>query len=262
MYFFQPKVIEKETDLLCKLHQQKIAYVNLEPQLFSNQRLLCKSCGQQNPSNSQIVDYQQLKQNFDNQQKERIQIYQPIVKPHIEHVESFQKMIDVLKTKLIQQLDYLFWVSKTGLIDSLIQYSLFGEIDLLIQNQMPIINSKKIIKSIQKINNDFNTKINPKLEQFKLLPPEMLGNICKSKKYNSQQIEVNSQSIILPIKQEAQAYEWKEDLFEIIAQSKEIDSSIYTILIRMLIKKRLLIVQDFYRKMRIKSFTNYTSIQK
>ncbi|CAD8213913.1 unnamed protein product [Paramecium octaurelia] len=91
MQIYQPKVIEKEFDLLCRLNHPQIEFVILDPQLSRNQRLLCKSCGQQSQSNSQIIDYQFLKYCFDQQQKEQILEHESIIMPHIQYLEFIEQ---------------------------------------------------------------------------------------------------------------------------------------------------------------------------
>ncbi|CAD8215572.1 unnamed protein product [Paramecium octaurelia] len=203
MQIYQPKVIEKELDLLCRLnHPQPIEFVILDPQLSRNQRLLCKSCGQQSQSNSQIMDYQFLKYCFDKQQKESILEHESIIMPHIQYLESLQNKIESLKTRLIQILDYLIWLTKnwiTNLIDSVIQYSFFEELEKLISRQMKEFDKINLIATITKIHQDGILKINPKLDQFKFYP-EFKGILEIFENLNSlifnQELELKSQPII------------------------------------------------------------------
>ncbi|CAD8130762.1 unnamed protein product [Paramecium sonneborni] len=230
MQIFQPKVIENEKDLICKQHQQQIEFVILDAQLSSNERLLCKQCKHQKPTNSQIGNFQQLKQSFDRIQREKISQYELIIKPHLQQVEEFKKTIEALKTRLIQQLDYLLCLSQdwiTQLIDIATQYSFFGELDLLIQGLKSKINPTPIIETIKKTLKHNKFKATQKLNQFKLQPEfnrcqelfENLNHLLQNQeaeikinnpyfKDNNMQLEKNSQIldkyISFNIKQEIQ----------------------------------------------------------
>ncbi|CAD8169351.1 unnamed protein product [Paramecium pentaurelia] len=78
---------------LYKSKENWIGYIIKGDEGRKLQKLFCKSCRQQNPSNPQIVDCKQLKLNFENQQREKIQQLQPIIQPHIKRLENYKKII-------------------------------------------------------------------------------------------------------------------------------------------------------------------------
>ncbi|CAD8119819.1 unnamed protein product [Paramecium sonneborni] len=170
MQFQKPKMIENEEDLLmCKQHQQKIEFVLLDAQLQRNQRLLCKQCLQQKPSNSQIMDYQQLKQGFDKSQREKIQQYEPIIQPHIQCAESLQKSVSALKSRLILKTDYLLnltqeWIM--GIVNQVNKYSFFEELDKYISKQNSIVDQKVIFSFLKSFNRDVISKFTSCLQQL------------------------------------------------------------------------------------------------
>ncbi|CAD8207017.1 unnamed protein product [Paramecium octaurelia] len=171
---FIPRLIEKEDKFLCKSkHQQPVKSVILDPFISNNLRLLCKVCEQQYLMHSRIVDYEQLKNCFYEQQRERIQQYQLIINPHIQCVENLMKILESLKSRLIQQFDNLLWLSKdwiTQLVDSATSYSFFEELDKVTSQQVPVLDLSTFIGCVKKTNYNLNSKINIKLDQFKFLP--------------------------------------------------------------------------------------------
>ncbi|CAK76101.1 unnamed protein product (macronuclear) [Paramecium tetraurelia] len=170
MQFLEPKLIEKDSDLVCKKHQQKIAFIILDRQLQSDKRLLCRSCSKRNPNNAKIVDYEQLKQKFDRQQREKIQFYYQIIQPHIKEIEKIYLSIDALKTKIFQRIELLANFSKDWISDlnnSIIEYSFLKELDSLIQKQPPLIDPKIIIEKIKIIKTHRQNQMKPAMGKFK-----------------------------------------------------------------------------------------------
>ncbi|CAK67962.1 unnamed protein product, partial (macronuclear) [Paramecium tetraurelia] len=255
MQFLQPKVIENEC--FCKQHKQPIELVILDSKLSNDQRVLCKSCSKLNPNKAEIVNYLLLKENFDRQQSERIKQYQPIIKPHIEYVENFQKVADAFKTRLVRQLDNFLWLSKdwiTNLSDIAQQYSFLGELDAFIKQSQFVVDQRNTMQNIKKLNENWNIKIQKQLDRLNLQPEikKCQDILCSlSQLVQNQEREINQEysshsKIQQPLKDEL-IYNRKDDFYQVLTQTKNFDRSYLNELLKLLRNQKITNCLEFFK---------------
>ncbi|CAD8096273.1 unnamed protein product [Paramecium primaurelia] len=175
---YKPKMIENEKNLHCQLkHQLPVSMVILDSKLTQNQRLLCQECidNFESEQKYKTIGFKKIVQKIEENKQSQLNIIENLIITNIKQVESFQIQINNLKSMVLQQLDQLLNNTKDWILNlkqtgsKLSEYSFFKELDLIIINQQ---NNKddqiNCQNQIKKLNQSQITKINSKLEQFKL----------------------------------------------------------------------------------------------
>ncbi|CAD8057989.1 unnamed protein product [Paramecium sonneborni] len=171
---FKLKMIENVQDLDCQMkHKYPIAQVVLDPQLQQNQRLLCQQCIADYETNAKTIGFKKVIQDIEYKKKKSLESIEYLIKQYINNIKSFQTQIGTLKSNIIEQLDHMidytkYWIlnlKSTG--SQYFEYSLFKELDLLINQQSTQNDYINLRNQIKNLNDCWNTKINSKLEIFK-----------------------------------------------------------------------------------------------
>ncbi|CAD8118551.1 unnamed protein product [Paramecium sonneborni] len=271
---FQPKMIENQKDFQCRFqHSQPIEFVILDQSLPNNQQLICKNCQKNSQLDLRIVEFQILKSNFDDLQRQKIEQYALIINPHIDSVNKFQNTLKSLKTKLIQQLDQLIWLSEdwiNTLANSIVSYSFFDELNKVLQQQSSIMDFNKLIENVKIIHKNWKMKVNQRLDEFKIQCEnqsfqdifQQLDNLTfqQEAEVKFQPIIKIKDSYILSFKEQKNLDQWKEgtNRLKVFAWNQNKKKSYYEELeIRYTKDKEILYIKDgsIIRTDKIEDFT-------
>ncbi|CAD8105557.1 unnamed protein product [Paramecium primaurelia] len=193
-------MIENQKNLHCLMrHELHVSMVNLDSKLTQNQRLLCQECidNFESEQKYKTIGFFLIIQKIEDNKQQQLNIIENLIITNIKQVESFQIQINNLKSMVLQQLDQLINNTKDWILNQkqigfkYSEYSFFKELDLIIINQQnnqdDQINCQNQIKIL---NQSQITKINSKLEQFKLFQEyQQLKNILN--KLNEQAFNIS-----------------------------------------------------------------------
>ncbi|CAD8183805.1 unnamed protein product [Paramecium pentaurelia] len=171
---FQVKIIENEKDLQCAMkHELPVLMVNLNPNLQSNQRLLCEKCLYYFESDAKMIGFKKIIQMIEENKKKSFDNCENLIKLNINKVQSIESHIQQLKSKLNQSLNQILQEIKEwdanlqSLIEKSSDISFFQEINNIILNQQSHLKDQSNLSDQIKILNDnWNKKIITKLESL------------------------------------------------------------------------------------------------
>ncbi|CAD8178353.1 unnamed protein product [Paramecium octaurelia] len=238
----QSKMIEKEEELQCSLkHKLPVLMIVYDEKLKRNERLLCSVCMENFDSKAQLMNFNKVLQDIEENQKQKQKYVENLIMISIKPIEELQRRLFLLKSNVVQSLDQIIgnldeWIKQIIIIGQQnVTYNFYNELDNLVnQKRFEELALIQLIDQINQIQLSYNQKIEKKLNLFKSFSEsqncenilQQLRNANETKENRGKKILIQGQKELIQVgneqKQlEQQLMKYKQVQFNLIDDSNQ-----------------------------------------